>query len=98
SLGAILVARRDRGVCAIALGDDPDALARELQDRFPHAHLIGGDARFQAPAAEGVRLGGAPAIRLARPLDGGGTAFPGRRWTTPTRWRASCRTGFPTPT
>src|SRR3546814_4793312 len=44
SLGSILVARSGRGVCAIALGDDPDALARELQDRFPNANLIGGDA------------------------------------------------------
>src|SRR5690606_33123920 len=35
SLGAILVASSDRGVCAILLGDDPDALARDLQDRFP---------------------------------------------------------------
>ena len=26
-----------KGVCAILLGDDPDALARDLQDRFPRA-------------------------------------------------------------
>src|SRR5690606_19172627 len=31
SLGAILVAQSDRGVCAILLGDDLDALARDLQ-------------------------------------------------------------------
>src|SRR5688572_19256850 len=43
SLGAILVARSDRGVCAILMGDDPDTLARELQDRFPRANLIGGN-------------------------------------------------------
>jgi AraC family transcriptional regulator of adaptative response/methylated-DNA-[protein]-cysteine methyltransferase len=43
SLGAILVARSERGVCAILLGDDPQALARELQDRFPKAQLIGRD-------------------------------------------------------
>ena len=35
SLGSILVAASERGVCAILLGDDPDALARDLQDRFP---------------------------------------------------------------
>src|SRR3546814_2454107 len=40
SLGSILVARSGRGECAIALGDDPDALARELPDRFPNANLI----------------------------------------------------------
>ena len=37
SLGAILVAQSDRGICAILLGDDPDALLRELQDRFAQA-------------------------------------------------------------
>ena len=43
SLGSILVAASKRGVCAILIGDDPDALARDLQDRFPRARLIGGD-------------------------------------------------------
>ena len=35
SLGSILIARSDRGVCAILLGDDPDVLVRDLQDTFP---------------------------------------------------------------
>jgi methylphosphotriester-DNA--protein-cysteine methyltransferase len=43
SLGAILVARSAKGVCALTLGDDPDALVRDLQDRFPNAELVGGD-------------------------------------------------------
>ena len=43
SLGSILVATTEQGICAILLGDDPDALGRELQDRFPKAQLIGGD-------------------------------------------------------
>src|SRR5690606_33697223 len=47
SLGAILVAATERGVCAILIGDDPDALARDLQDRFPRATLVGGDAAFE---------------------------------------------------
>src|SRR5437899_369216 len=34
SLGSILVARSKRGVCAILLGDDPNALTRDLQDQF----------------------------------------------------------------
>ena len=54
SLGSILVARSDRGVCAILLGDDPDALARELQDRFPRADLIGGDGELEALVARVV--------------------------------------------
>src|SRR5262249_60609682 len=36
SLGAILVAATDKGVCAIEFGDDPNALVRSLQDRFPN--------------------------------------------------------------
>ena len=33
--------RSARGVCAILLGDDPEALLRDLQDRFPRARLLG---------------------------------------------------------
>ena len=47
SLGSILVAASPKGICAITLGDDPETLARELQDRFPRANLIGGDAQFE---------------------------------------------------
>ena len=61
SLGAILVARSDRGVCAILMGDDPDALARDLQDRFPRARLIGGDAEFEQLVAKVVGFVEAPA-------------------------------------
>ena len=44
SLGAILVAASERGVCAILIGDDPGARARDLQDPFPPAGLIGAGA------------------------------------------------------
>src|SRR3954469_20837980 len=43
SLGAILVASTNKGVAAILLGDDPEELVRDLQDRFPKAHLVGAD-------------------------------------------------------
>jgi AraC family transcriptional regulator of adaptative response/methylated-DNA-[protein]-cysteine methyltransferase len=80
SLGAILVARSARGVCAIHLGDDPDALVRELQDRFPHASLIGGDAEFEALVARVVGLVEAPGLGADLPLDVRGTAFQQRVW------------------
>mgnify|MGYP001547868188 FL=1 len=80
SLGAILVARSDRGVAAIMLGDDPDALARDLQDRFPHARLIGGDAGFERLVAQVVGFVEAPHIGLDLPLDVRGTAFQQRVW------------------
>lgn len=80
SLGAILVAASARGVCAILLGDDPDALARDLQDRFPQAALTGGDAAFETLVAKVVGLIEAPALGLDLPLDVRGTAFQQRVW------------------
>ncbi|MDF3881094.1 MULTISPECIES: bifunctional DNA-binding transcriptional regulator/O6-methylguanine-DNA methyltransferase Ada [Cupriavidus] len=80
SLGSILVARSERGVCAILLGDDPDALARELQDQFPKANLIGGDAGFEQWIAQVVGLIEAPSLGLDLPLDVRGTAFQERVW------------------
>ncbi|GGD32374.1 bifunctional DNA-binding transcriptional regulator/O6-methylguanine-DNA methyltransferase Ada [Pseudoxanthomonas indica] len=80
SLGAILVARSARGVCAILLGDDPDALLRDLQDQFPRARLIGGDDAFEQLVARVVGLVEAPAVGLELPLDVRGTAFQERVW------------------
>ncbi len=80
SLGSILVARSERGVCAILLGDDPESLARELQDRFPRATLIGGDAGFEELVAKVVGLVEAPGLGLDLPLDVRGTAFQQRVW------------------
>lgn len=80
ALGAILVACSARGVAAILLGDDPDVLTRDLQDRFPHADLIGGDAAFEALVAQVVGFVEAPRIGLDLPLDLRGTAFQQRVW------------------
>lgn len=80
SLGAILVAATGTGICAILLGDDPDALLRDLQDRFPKAEIVGGDPDFEALVAQVVGLVEAPARAIALPLDIGGTAFQQRVW------------------
>jgi AraC family transcriptional regulator, regulatory protein of adaptative response / methylated-DNA-[protein]-cysteine methyltransferase len=80
SLGSILVAASEIGVCAILIGDDPDALAHDLQDRFPRAKLIGGDAAFERLVAKVVGLVEAPAVGLDLPLDVRGTAFQQRVW------------------
>src|SRR5271157_1081420 len=80
SLGAVLVAATEKGVCAIMLGDDPDVLARELQDRFPRAELVGSDAEFERMVALVVGLVEAPGQRLDLPLDIRGTAFQERVW------------------
>ncbi len=80
SLGSVLVASTDKGVCAILLGEDPDALVRDLQDRFARAELIGGDAGFEALVARVVGLVEHPAQGLDLPLDVRGTAFQQRVW------------------
>ncbi len=80
SLGAILVVQSQRGICAILLDDDPDALVRDLQDQFPKAQLIGGDAEFEQLIAQVVGFIEAPSIGLNLPLDVRGTAFQERVW------------------
>lgn len=80
SLGAILVAATAKGLCAILLGDDADALARDLQDRFPHAKLRGDDEDFARTVALVVGFVEAPRVGLDLPLDIRGTAFQQRVW------------------
>jgi AraC family transcriptional regulator of adaptative response/methylated-DNA-[protein]-cysteine methyltransferase len=80
SLGSILVAASDKGICAIQFGDDPDALVRELQDRFPKAELIGADEEFEQLVAKVVGFVEAPGQGLNLPLDIRGTAFQQRVW------------------
>lgn len=80
SLGAILVAATERGICAVLMGDDPEPLVRDLQDRFPKANLIGADAGFESTVAQVIGLVEAPRIGLDLPLDVRGTAFQQRVW------------------
>jgi AraC family transcriptional regulator of adaptative response/methylated-DNA-[protein]-cysteine methyltransferase len=79
-LGSVLVAATERGVCAIALGDDPDALVRDLQGRFPKADFVGGDEAFERLVARVVAFVDRPAAGLDLPLDVQGTAFQLRVW------------------
>ena len=80
SLGAVLVAATTKGVCAILLGDDPDALVHDLEDRFPQAELVGGDPEFESLVARVVGFVEAPALGLDLPLDIRGTTFQQRVW------------------
>src|SRR5262249_15175052 len=80
SLGSILVARSERGVCAIFLGDDPEAMAHDLQNKFPRATLTGADAEFEQLVSKVVGFVEAPALGLDLPLDVRGTAFQQRVW------------------
>jgi AraC family transcriptional regulator of adaptative response/methylated-DNA-[protein]-cysteine methyltransferase len=80
SLGALLVAMSPMGVCAISMGDDPDALACDLQDRFPQAEVNFGDSEFERCIAQVIGLIEAPDLEFDLPLDVRGTAFQRRVW------------------
>jgi AraC family transcriptional regulator, regulatory protein of adaptative response / methylated-DNA-[protein]-cysteine methyltransferase len=80
SLGAILVASSDKGVASILIGDDPNELVRDLQDRFPKAQLVGGDKEYESMVVRVVGFVEAPQIGLNLPLDVRGTAFQRRVW------------------
>ncbi|MGE0483447.1 MAG: bifunctional DNA-binding transcriptional regulator/O6-methylguanine-DNA methyltransferase Ada [Gammaproteobacteria bacterium] len=80
ALGSILVAATVRGLCAISLGDDPQALVHELEDRFHRAELVGGDAAFEATVARVIGFVEEPRRGLDLPLDIRGTAFQERVW------------------
>ncbi|MFW7268081.1 bifunctional DNA-binding transcriptional regulator/O6-methylguanine-DNA methyltransferase Ada [Gluconacetobacter sp. Hr-1-5] len=80
SLGAILVASSERGIVAILLGDDPELLVRDLQDRFCRAELVGGDRDYEELVARVVGFVEAPAIGLDLPLNIRGTVFQQRVW------------------
>jgi len=79
SLGAILVAQSDKGICAITIGDEAEALVNDLQDRFPKANLIGADAGFERTVAQVIGMIDADQA-LDLPLDIRGTAFQQRVW------------------
>jgi AraC family transcriptional regulator of adaptative response/methylated-DNA-[protein]-cysteine methyltransferase len=80
SLGSILVARSEKGVCSILLGENPDELVRDLQDRFPRASLLGGDGDFETVVAQVVGFVEDPRIGFDLPLDVRGTVFQERVW------------------
>lgn len=80
SFGAILVASSEKGVASILIGGDPNTLAENLQDRFPKARLVGGDAEYEKLVAQVVGFVEAPNLGLDLPLDVRGTAFQQRVW------------------
>lgn len=80
SLGSVLVATTERGVCAILLGDDPQAMARDLSSRFPRAQLLGADGELGPLVARVVALVDGTGADDGLPLDIRGTAFQHRVW------------------
>ncbi|HUJ97174.1 MAG TPA: methylated-DNA--[protein]-cysteine S-methyltransferase [Stellaceae bacterium] len=80
SLGKILVAVTATGICTILFGNSADAMAHDLQDRFPSAELIEGGADLHRTLTRVLALIEAPASGLDLPLDLRGTPFQRRVW------------------
>ena len=80
SLGQVLVAATETGICAILLGDDPVSLEADLRRRFPKAQLVPGEDGFAEGIAEVVNLVERPGPAFRLPLDIRGTAFQRRVW------------------
>ena len=90
-LGRLLVATTTRGICAVTLGDDDDALMRRLKDEFPRAELERVDAGREewldaVIARIAAELGWSDAATPELPpLDIAATAFQWRVWEALTR-------------
>jgi len=80
SLGAILVASSKKGVVSILIDDEPEALVRALQDRFPNAQLVGADKEYEQLVARVVGLVESPGANVELPLDVRGTVFQRKVW------------------
>ena len=80
SLGPILVASTEQGICAILIDDDPEFLVKDLQDRFPKAELIGAQPEYEQVVSRVVGMVEQPSLGLDLPLDVRGTAFQQRVW------------------
>ncbi|MGI9257988.1 MAG: bifunctional DNA-binding transcriptional regulator/O6-methylguanine-DNA methyltransferase Ada [Gammaproteobacteria bacterium] len=80
SLGLILVAATERGVCCIEFGEDSESLVDSLSNRFPAAHIERDESGLEEWLATVVRFIATPHAGLSLPLDIQGTAFQRRVW------------------
>lgn len=80
SLGWLIVATTERGVCAIEFGGDPAELAARLSARFPAARVDEGGPDFVRVVEQVIAFVEAPSVGLDLPLDIIGTAFQQRVW------------------
>ena len=79
-LGWVIVAATDIGICSVELGDDPETLPKQLQDRFPKAMLIKAGPGFTRLVKEVVNFIKSPSDNFNLPLDIQGTAFQQQVW------------------
>ncbi|SHJ28391.1 DNA-O6-methylguanine--protein-cysteine S-methyltransferase /Transcriptional regulator Ada [Rubritalea squalenifaciens DSM 18772] len=80
SLGAVLVASSEKGICALFLGDDPQELVNDLEKRFGKAVLLGGEKDYEEIVAKVVGFIESPSQKFDLPLDLRGSVFQMKVW------------------
>ena len=80
SLGTVMVAASGKGIAAILMDDDREALRRELKGAFPHAHLAKNETALEGAMAKVIALLEAPPKGLDLPLDLRGSALEQAVW------------------
>ena len=75
ALGTVMVAASGKGIAAILMGDDREALRRELRGAFPHARLAENETALEGAMAKVIALLEAPPKGLDLPLDLRGSAL-----------------------
>ena len=80
SLGTVMVAASGKGIAAILMGDDREALRRELKGAFPHARLAENETALKGAMAKVMALLEAPPKGLDLPLDLRGSALQQAVW------------------
>jgi AraC family transcriptional regulator of adaptative response/methylated-DNA-[protein]-cysteine methyltransferase len=81
SLGAVLVAATERGVCAISLGDSPSALEDTFHEQFRNATRVPAGDGFRSTVQAVVSvLDDSATHAITLPLDVRGTVFQHRVW------------------
>jgi AraC family transcriptional regulator, regulatory protein of adaptative response / methylated-DNA-[protein]-cysteine methyltransferase len=80
SLGPVVIAATEQGICMMEFGD-PEQLVAELQRRFPKATVTPAEDALQGLVEQVLVLIDEPSRAVELPLDIRGTAFQRRVWT-----------------
>lgn len=80
SMGCLLVAMTERGVCAVRMGDSDAELEKDLRAEFPEAEIARADSLLREPVAKILNHLDDNEPRLDLPLDIRATAFQRQVW------------------
>lgn len=80
SLGSILIASSDVGLCALTLGDDPKELIADLKNIFRNTQLVDNDTKLEPMMKAVIHFIEHPHTPFHLSLDVRGTQFQKRVW------------------